>query len=156
MVFNGANVNERIDLSANGPRLRLFRDVGAITMDTNGVETVNVNALGGADTITVNDLTGTGVTSVNTNLAATGGGGDAQPDQVIVNDTAAADRVVATSDSGQTRVSGPAAAVAISGAEAASDTLQVNGLAGNLGHVTSPVATFGTDAYQAVVVTRYR
>ena len=26
MVFNGANVSEHIDLSANGPRLRLFRD----------------------------------------------------------------------------------------------------------------------------------
>ena len=38
-VFNGANVSEQIDLSANGSRLRLFRDVGNITMDTDGVET---------------------------------------------------------------------------------------------------------------------
>ena len=41
---------------------RFTRDVGNITMDLNGVETVNVNALGGADTVTVNDLTGTDVT----------------------------------------------------------------------------------------------
>ena len=43
--------------------LRLFRDVGNVTMDLNGVEQVNFDALGGADTITVNDLTGTGVTA---------------------------------------------------------------------------------------------
>ena len=63
MQFNGANINENIDLSANGSRLRFIRDVANITMDLNGVETVNVNALGGADTITVNDLTGTDVTA---------------------------------------------------------------------------------------------
>ena len=57
MLFNGANVNENIDLSANGNRLRFFRDVANITMDTDGVEQVDFNALGGADTITVNDLT---------------------------------------------------------------------------------------------------
>ena len=62
LLFNGANVNENIDLSANGSRVRLFRDVGNVTMDLNGVEQINVNALGGADTITVNDLSGTDVT----------------------------------------------------------------------------------------------
>ena len=59
MVFNGANVNEHIDLSANGSRLRLFRDVANITMDTEGVEKVDINTLGGTDTVTANDLTGT-------------------------------------------------------------------------------------------------
>src|SRR5262249_42192728 len=68
LQFNGANISENIDLSANGSRLRLTRDVGNITMDVNGVEQVNVAALGGADTITVNDLTGTGVTGVNLDL----------------------------------------------------------------------------------------
>ena len=70
MLFNGANVNEKFDLSANGSRLRLIRDVGSITMDTNGVERINLNTLGGADTVTVNDLTGTGLTTLNLNLAA--------------------------------------------------------------------------------------
>ena len=89
MQFNGANVNENIDLSANGSRLRLFRDVGNVTMDVNGVEQVNVVALGGADTITVNDLSGTGVTDVNLDLAGTPGSGtgDGQADTVIVNGT---------------------------------------------------------------------
>ena len=76
--FNGSNVNEQIDVSANGPRARLFRDVGNVAMDLNGVEGINVAALGGADTVTVNDLTGTGVKQVNLNLAgATGPGGPA-------------------------------------------------------------------------------
>ena len=71
MLFNGANVTEQIDLSANGSRLRFFRDVANITMDTDGVETVDFNALGGADLVTVNDLTGTDVSDVNVDLAAT-------------------------------------------------------------------------------------
>ena len=45
LQFNGANVNENIDLSANGSRLRLFRDVGDVTMDVHGVEQVNVAVL---------------------------------------------------------------------------------------------------------------
>ena len=60
MQFNGANVAEKIDVSANGTRVRFTRDVGNIVMDLNEVETVNFAALGGADNITVNDLTGTG------------------------------------------------------------------------------------------------
>ena len=63
MLFNGANVNENIDISANGSRVRFIRDVANITMDLNGVEGIDFNALGGADTITVNDLTGTDVTA---------------------------------------------------------------------------------------------
>ena len=65
MLFNGANINEKIDISANGGRVRFTRDVANITMDLNGVEAIDFNALGGADTITVNDLTGTDVTEVN-------------------------------------------------------------------------------------------
>src|SRR5205085_1057437 len=64
MQFNGANIAEKIDLSANGGRLRFTRDVANITMDTNDVERVNFAALGGADTITVGDLSGTDVTEV--------------------------------------------------------------------------------------------
>ena len=59
LQFNGSNIGEAIDISANGSRIRLTRDIGTITMDVNGTETINVRALGGEDTITVNDLTGT-------------------------------------------------------------------------------------------------
>ncbi len=72
LVFNGSNANENIDISANGSRVRFFRDVGNVTMDLNGVEQIQFAALGGADTITVNDLTGTDVKQVAIDLAAAG------------------------------------------------------------------------------------
>ena len=131
MRFNGANIAEKIDLSANGSRLRLFRDVANITMDTSGVETVQVNALGGADTVTVGDLTGTDVTSVETDLAATGGGGDGAADEVIVNGTNGADAIVATGADGAVRVSGLPAVVRITGSEPALDTLAIDARGGD-------------------------
>ena len=72
LLFNGSNANENIDISANGGRVRLFRDVGSITMDLNGVEQIKLATLGGADTVTVNDLTGTGVNQVVVKLARAG------------------------------------------------------------------------------------
>ncbi len=68
LLFNGANVNEKVDITANGSRVRFTRDVANIVMDVNGVENINFNALGGADTITVGDLTGTDVKQVNIDL----------------------------------------------------------------------------------------
>src|SRR5204863_2825943 len=84
MQFNGANVSENIDISANGSRLRFTRDVANITMDLSGVEQVNFTALGGADNIAVHDLTNTGVTAVNLDLATPpgSGAGDDQADTV--------------------------------------------------------------------------
>ncbi|TAK83955.1 MAG: calcium-binding protein, partial [Aquabacterium sp.] len=90
LVFNGANIAENIDISANGSRVRFTRDVANITMDLNGMETIAFHALGGADTITVNDLTGTDVRQVTIDLAASGGAGDGAADTVIVNGTAGA------------------------------------------------------------------
>jgi Ca2+-binding RTX toxin-like protein len=133
LQFNGSNANENIDLSANGSRLRLFRDVGSVTMDVNGVETVNVSALGGADTITVNDLSGTSVTQVNIDLGSPAGTGtgDGQADTVIVNGTAGNDAIAVAGDSSGVAVSGLVALVRITGAEAANDQLQINALGGD-------------------------
>ena len=50
MLFNGSNVNENIDVSANGGRLRFVRNVANIVMDLNDVESIVANALGGATT----------------------------------------------------------------------------------------------------------
>jgi Ca2+-binding RTX toxin-like protein len=133
MQFNGANIAESFDLSANGSRLRFTRDIGNIVMDVAGVEVVNIAALGGADTVNVNDLTGTGVTDVAIDLAFPPGSrtGDAAADSVIVNGTAGADSIRVSSDSsGTIKVSGLAATVRITGAEAANDSLTVRGLAG--------------------------
>ena len=133
MLFNGSNVSENIDISANGSRVRFTRDVGNVTMDLNGVEGIDFNALGGADTITVNDLTGTDVTQVNLDLASPPGSGtgDGQADTVIVNGTNGDDAVIVAGDASGVAVLGLAAQVNITGAEAANDRLTVNALAGD-------------------------
>jgi Ca2+-binding RTX toxin-like protein len=133
MVFNGAAAAEQVDVSANGSRLRFFRNPGNITMDTAGVETVDFNALGGADVVTVNDLTGTGVGKVNLDLASALGGaaGDGTADRVIVNGTAGDDTVAVSGDASGLSMTGLAAAIGIRHAEAANDRLEVNTLAGS-------------------------
>ena len=113
MRFNGAGAAESIDISANGNRTRFFRDVADITMDTNDIETVAFNALGGADTINVNDLTGTDVTSVRLDLAGTPGSGDAQNDRVIVNGSNGNDAIAVAGSNGSATVSGLAATVSV-------------------------------------------
>src|SRR5262249_32892014 len=133
LQFNGANANENIDLSANDSRLRLFRDVGNVTMDVNGVEQVNVAALGGADTITVNDLSGTDVTQVNIDLSSPAGSGtgDGQVDTVIVNGTNGADAIQIAGSGSSFTVAGLSATVAVHGSEGANDQLVVNALDGD-------------------------
>lgn len=132
MVFNGAGASEHVDLSANGSRLKFFRDAGNITMDTAGIERVDFNALGGADVVTVNDLTGTGVSRVRVDLAGTLGGiaGDGQADRVIVNGTNGSDAIDVSGDSSLVKVSGLAATTEILHSELANDRLEVNTLAG--------------------------
>jgi Ca2+-binding RTX toxin-like protein len=131
LVFNGSSAGEHMDISANGERARLFRDVGAVTMDLNGIEKIQVAALGSADTITVNDLSGTSVKQVAIDLAATGGTGDGQPDTVIVNGGAGNKHINIASSGTKTTVSGLSAEVTIDHAEGANDTLMVDGRDGN-------------------------
>ncbi len=127
--FNGSNAPERIDVSANGSRVRFFRDVAAITMDVDAVERVAFRALGGADTVTVGDLRSTDLSETDVDLDATGGGGDTQADTVIANGTDGADRFDVGSDKGAVLVSGPTADVKVTGAEA-QDFVNVAALAG--------------------------
>jgi Ca2+-binding RTX toxin-like protein len=134
MVFNGANVGETIDLSANGQRLRFFRNVANITMDCNGVEVVKFNALGASDTITINDLTGTDVKNVNLDLASppASGQGDNAADSVIINATGGDDNVTVIGAPGAgVSVQGLAATVSIVGTDPALDNLFINLLGGN-------------------------
>jgi Ca2+-binding RTX toxin-like protein len=133
MVFNGAGAAEQVDLSANGHRLTFFRNPGAVTMDTAGVERVDFNALGGADVVTVNDLSGTDVSRVNVDLAGTLGGatGDGQADRVIVNGTNGDDAIDVDGDASGVKVSGLVPSVRVFHSEAANDRLEINTLAGN-------------------------
>jgi hypothetical protein len=132
MVFNGAGGAEQIDLSPNGNRLKLFRTQGNVTMDTAGVELVDVNALGGADLVTVNDLGGTDVRNVTVDLAGTLGGatGDGQADRVVVNGTNGDDTIRVFGDATEVTAKGLDPIVAIRHSEAANDRLEINTLAG--------------------------
>jgi Ca2+-binding RTX toxin-like protein len=141
--FNGAGVAEKIDLSANGTRLKFLRDVANITMDTAGVERVDFNALGGADLVTVNDLSGTDVSAVNVDLASTLGGvtGDGAADRVVVNATTGSDAIDVSGDARIVKVSGLAPTIKILHSEVANDRLEINTLAS-----TDTVDTIGLAA----------
>jgi predicted lipoprotein with Yx(FWY)xxD motif len=132
MRFNGATVAEKIALFAKGHRLELARNVGNVTMDTAGVETVDFNALGGADLVGVDDLSGTDVNAVNVDLAGTLGGttGDGQTDRVTVDATSNDDTVDVGGDASGVRVSGLHTVVAIQHQDP-TDVLEVAGLDGN-------------------------
>jgi Ca2+-binding RTX toxin-like protein len=131
LLFNGSAANENFDVSANGSRGRLFRDVAAITMDTNDVETFDIRALSGADNVVVNDLSGTDITSVKTDLAASGGGDDAQADTVTVNGTEGDDVTAVNGQSALLQVVGGPATVSVTGATPANDSVVVSQLAGD-------------------------
>jgi Ca2+-binding RTX toxin-like protein len=132
LSFNGSAASELFEASANGGRLRFTRNIAAIVMDTNDLEVVDIQALGGADNVTVNDLSGTDVVRVSPNLAAAAGGaGDAQPDNVIVSGTNGDDVAIVEGSAGGTSVLGLAAQVTIAGGEAANDRVTVNALAGD-------------------------
>jgi Ca2+-binding RTX toxin-like protein len=132
MLFNGANVDENVTVSANGGRVLFFRNIASVTMDLDDVESIDFTARGGADTIVVNDVSGTDLTEVNTDLAAvSGGGGDAQADNVIVNGTNDDDVILVFGDASGVSAIGLATQVNIVGAEGANDRLTVNALAGD-------------------------
>ena len=131
LLFNGSNVGENIDLSANGNRARLFRDVGNVTMDLHDLEAVDVNALGGADDLTIGDLTGSGVTSVATDLSGGGGVDDAQPDTVTIAGSDASETIVLAGQPGNLQVLGLATSVTVTGASATNDSVVVRALGGD-------------------------
>src|SRR6202012_4069122 len=133
LIFNGSNANEQVEMSANGSRFRLFRDVANITMDCDGIQNVVFNAVGGTDSVTIDDLTATEVTNVFVDLSASPGSGigDGQPDTVTVNGSTNADNIIVTGNTNATVVTGLHALVTIAGAESNLDRLLINGLNGN-------------------------
>jgi Ca2+-binding RTX toxin-like protein len=131
LAFNGSNAAEKIELSANGPRLRLTRDIAGITMDTDGIDTVNLRTLGSADTVTVDDLAGTDVNTVNINLNGFDGTPDQTTDTININGTDRRDVVQVTRSGSEVSVAGLAAVTNIVGSDSTLDTLAIRTLAGN-------------------------
>jgi len=133
LVFNGANVNENIAISAKGTHALFTRDVANITMDLNGIERIQFTVRGGTDHIVVNNLAGTDVKEVDIDLAATPGTGtgDGLADSVIVNATNANDMITIAGSGSSVSVTGLTEQVNITGSEGANDSLVVNGVNGN-------------------------
>src|SRR4051812_9365446 len=132
LKFNGANINETIDISASAGRAFVHRDVANITMNTNDVERVEITARGGVDNINVHDLTGSELKQVAIDLGGTPGvpGGDGQADTITIDGTAGDDAITIKNVNGVIIVSGLGADIAITNFEAG-DHLVINGLGGD-------------------------
>lgn len=128
--FNGAGVDERMSLSPDGERALFLRDPASIRMDMDGVERLDLTALGGADTMTVDDMSGTDFRKADVDLSGPTGGGDGQSDTLTVNGTDRRDHIDVTARDGAVDVAGLRAAVDITGSET-SDLLQIHALGGN-------------------------
>ncbi|MET0458413.1 MAG: calcium-binding protein, partial [Ilumatobacteraceae bacterium] len=132
MTFNGNGANETFTATANGPHLRFTRNVGNIVMDTDGVEQVDVNALGGSDFTEINDLSATDVSLVDIDGGVTLGapGADGIWDSVYVDGTESADAITLSGSAGNVAIAGLATTVTVSDADTI-DRLLVASLAGN-------------------------
>src|SRR6266511_679938 len=131
MLFNGASIDEEIDIVANGGRALFLRDVASVTTDLDDVERIEFRALGGADDIEVGDLSGTDVEVVDIDLRGPNGGGDGAADTVTVDGTNGDDAIFVEGDAGGIMIAGLQATVNISSPEQANDRLTINGLGGN-------------------------
>ncbi len=131
MLFFGANIDEEINILANGGRVLFTRDIASVTMDLNDVESIDFRALGGADSIVVGDLSGTDLTDIGLDLRGSDGNVDGAADSVIVTGTNGADAIFASGDSGGVSVSGLQATVNIFCPEQANDNLTINALGGD-------------------------
>ncbi len=144
-----------MDVSANGTRVRFFRDVANVTEDMNGIENLNVNALGSADNIHIGDLTGTDLKTANVDLSSPPGSGtgDGAADTVTADGTNGPDHVQIGTVFGNVLVSGLHTQLQIAGSEAANDTLKVNTLGGRdrvtvapeVSQLINPVVDLGAD-----------
>jgi Ca2+-binding RTX toxin-like protein len=119
--FNGSNASENIDVAANGSRVRLDRNVAAIAMDLDGIERLDLRALGGTDNVTVGDLAGTDLDDAGVDLSGIAGGGDTAADTVVARGTDGPDDVAFGSAGDAIVVGGLAADVRVTGAETGDD-----------------------------------
>jgi Ca2+-binding RTX toxin-like protein len=132
MLFFGSNIDERVNIVANGPRALFTRDIATVSMDLNGVESIDFRALGGADEIVVGDLTGTNVTQIGLDLRGPNGGGDGAIDSVTVTGTNGADAIAISGNLGGVSIGGLQAHVNIFSPDAdGSDRLTISGLGGD-------------------------
>jgi Ca2+-binding RTX toxin-like protein len=132
LVFNGSGGNEIMSATAFFGRVSFTRNLGTIDMDLNGIEAIDVRALGGTDSVAVNNVSGTDLRRVDIDLASALGGAtaDGQPDTVTVAGTKGDDTIAAKADGAAVEVSGLSALVRVTHADPVLDTLAIDRVAG--------------------------
>jgi Ca2+-binding RTX toxin-like protein len=123
MRFGGANVGEIFEIAADEERVRFTRNVASVTTDLDGVERIELAALGGADAVIVRDLSGTALAHLGVDLT-----GDAAADIVTLEAVAIVDVLA---EGGALLARGLGAEVRVTNGEPA-DRMLVNGAAGTL------------------------
>jgi Ca2+-binding RTX toxin-like protein len=128
LAFNGSGAAESFAASAAGSRVRLTRDVGSVAMDLDGVERIDAAAVGGGDSLTVGDTSGTDLTALRFATGTDGAG-----DRIVADGSGGGDAVTITGAAGLTNVAGlpNGLMLAVSGAQAPTDALTVNGRDGD-------------------------
>jgi Ca2+-binding RTX toxin-like protein len=139
LTFNGSNGNEKFDVSANGARALLTRDVGAIRMDIDGVERLGLATLGGVDQVTLHDLQQTDLRQAAIDLSLAGTG-DSQPDTLVVDGSSGADHVDVSAHGSAVNVAGLAVRTLVTGAEGFDQLLVDTGDGNDSVHVDNAVA----------------
>jgi hemolysin type calcium-binding protein len=119
--FHGSGIGENLDVSPNGDRVTVFRNIATVTMDLGGIERLAFDPRGGADTVVVNDTTGTELERTDVDFANLGAG-DTQADTVIARGGDKDDTVAVAGDAVVTGLGGE---VHGSGGEPGLDTVRV-------------------------------
>lgn len=127
--FNGSAGNEIFEVSANGDRVLLTRNLGSISMSLDDIESLELKPLAGADIFTVNNLGGTDLTTVTADLAVNGVG-DSAVDTVVIYGTAIGDAISLTANAPNVTVTGLSATVRILQPEVLNDDVVIHGLGG--------------------------
>jgi hypothetical protein len=104
--------------------------VANIRMDMNGVERLDLTALGGADTVTINDMSGTDFRRADVDLSAPTGSPDGVADIVTVKGTEQADNIHVKDAGALVTVHGLRTETVVAGGEPI-DRLQVDALGGD-------------------------
>ena len=154
MAFNGSNIGENMDVSANGGRVRFTRNVGNITMDLDDVESIVAKTLGGADNVTSTTcpepMSPTWSPTSPPSAAAT----TPQPDNVVANATNGDDVVSVIGAGPNAQVSGLPALVSVSGRRRRQRSVTVKALAGaDVVDATSLAAAAALLTWTAATVT---
>jgi hypothetical protein len=147
LLFIGSADAEAMAVTAEGRRVRFTRDVGGIAMTLGGMEKIDALAQQGADALDVGDLSGTSMQHVEVNLGGSLGGpaSDGAADRVTVAGTAGDDAMAVRGQGTTVDLTGLPAAVRINRADAATDTLAIDGRDGadTLDQAGLPAGTIG-------------